>query len=531
MIFDLQRRTSVSTVERDERQPTKSALKAIIEAHEATIADLQRRTAALTAELEERRATTSALEATIAAHDVAIKTRDGTIRDLLDSSSWKATEPLRVVSRTSRRSLRSLRRALRSVYGSSTVQTSHAVQSIRLAFARPHSRSPSRKPASPIETIDTVSKLIRESKRRHGPIGPPKLGTSADKKRLKVSVIAWDLTHNPLGRAYLIADVLRNDYDVEIIGSTFPRFGSDIWKPLRDCSRVPIKSAPGDCFPTYFRTMQALAENIEGDVLFVSKPRLPSLELAILAKIRRNRPIILDIDDYELSFFKNGMPLSLDQLKAHRTVLDADVPYGEAWTRYCESLIPHVEHVTVSNKELRKKYGGTILPHIRDERDFDPTVYPRDTIRRALGYAPEDKVILFAGTPRMHKGLSCLVTALRELDRPIYKLLVVGSPADGKVAEVLRRVDPNRVRMLPDVPFSDLPGYLCAADLVALLQDEEAPPSAFQMPAKFTDALSMGIPILASNAPPLVNLANDGLVELLGNASPAQKIDEIILQL
>ena len=342
-----------------------------------------------------------------------------------------------------------------------------------------------------------------------------------------MSVIAWDLAHNPLGRAYLIADVLRNDYDVEIIGSTFPRFGSDIWKPLRDCSRVPIKSVPGDCFPTYFRTMQALAENIEGDVLFVSKPRLPSLELAILAKIRRNRPIILDIDDYELSFFENGMPLSLDELKAHRTVLDADVPYGEVWTGYCQSLIPHVEQVTVSNEELRKKYGGTILPHIRDERDFDPSVYPRDTIRRALGFAPEDKVILFAGTPRMHKGLSRLVTALGELNCPTYKLLVVGSPADGNVTGLFHPVAPNRVTMLPDVPFSDLPGYLCAADLVALLQDEEAPPSAFQMPAKFTDALSMGIPILASNAPPLVNLANDGLVELLGSASPAHKIDEI----
>ena len=344
-----------------------------------------------------------------------------------------------------------------------------------------------------------------------------------------MSVIAWDLAHNPLGRAYLIADVLRNDYEVEIVGSTFPRFGNDIWKPLRDCSRVPIRSFPGDDFPAHFTRMQALAEHIDGDVLFVSKPRLPSLELAILAKIRRNRPTILDIDDHELSFFDNQEPLTLGQLKAHRRTLDAYVPYGEAWTRYSETLIPHFEHVTVSNKELKKKYGGTILPHIRDERDFDPAPYPRDAIRRALGFAAEDKIILFAGTPRVHKGLSRLVAALSELDRPNYKLLIVGTPADGGVTEILRRVVSNRVTMLSDVPFSDLPGYLCAADLVALFQDEGAPPSAFQMPAKFTDALSMGIPVLASNAPPLVNLANDVLVELLGDASPAQKIDEIFL--
>ena len=129
----------------------------------------------------------------------------------------------------------------------------------------------------------------------------------------------------------------------------------------------------------------------------------------------------------------------------------------------------------------------------------------------------------------MHKGLSRLVNALRELNRPTYKLLIIGTPADGDVAETLRRVDPSRVMILPDIPFSDLPGYLCAADLIPLLQDEEAPPSTFQMPAKFTDALSMGIPVLASNAPPLVTLANAGLVELLGDASPAQKIEEVFL--
>ena len=37
----------------------------------------------------------------------------------------------------------------------------------------------------------------------------------------------------------------------------------------------------------------------------------------------------------------------------------------------------------------------------------------------------------------------------------------------------------------------------------------------------------MSIPMVASNVPPLIDAANDGLLELLGNATPAQKIDEI----
>ena len=354
------------TAERDERPTATTTLGATIkanqatnEAHEATIADLRRRIATLTAEQDERQAVTSALEATIEARDATIRARDGSIRELLNSTSWKAAQPLRVVSRTSKRSLRTLRRALRVAYGLGTGQTSHAVQSIRFALARPRARVASSNPASPIETPNPFPGSFRESKQQHSPPEPSKLETLADKKRLKVSVVAWDLAHNPLGRAYLIADVLRNDYDVEIIGSTFPDFGSDIWAPLRDCSRVAIKSVLGGHFPAHFRTMQALAEHIDGDLLFVSKPRLPSLELAILAKIRRDRPIILDIDDSELHFFDNQEPLSLEELRANRAALDVDIPYGEAWTRYSESLIPHVDKITVSNEELRKRYGGT----------------------------------------------------------------------------------------------------------------------------------------------------------------------------
>ena len=399
---------------------------------------------------------------------------------------------------------------------------------MRFALAESPERVQTKRSTRPIEVSNSVSEIIRESRRRHVEGTPRNTQRRPDKKVLKITVIAWDLAHNPLGRAYLLADVLRHEYDVELVGATFPDFGNDIWKPLRDCSHVKIKHVPGAYFPAYFRTMEAMAEHVEGNVLYVSKPRLPSLELAILAKLKRNRPIILDIDDHELSFFGTREPLSLEELRAERSNLDVDVPFGEAWTRHCETLIPLVDQITVSNEALQGRYGGIVLPHVRDESEFDPTIYPREEIRRELGFVPEDRVILFAGTPRKHKGLSRLIAALRELNRPTYKLLVVGSPADGAVTRLLRYVDPSRATLVPDVPYSDLPGYLCAADLVPLLQDEEESVSAFQMPAKFTDALAMGIPVLASNVPPLVDVGNDGLVELLGNATPAQKIDEIL---
>ena len=314
---------------------------------------------------------------------------------------------------------------------------------------------------------------------------------------------------------------------MEIVGPEFSQFGEDIWAPLRGCSRVAIKSFPGEDFPGYFLRMEAVAKQIDGDVLYVSKPRLPGLELGILAKLHRNRPIILDIDDYEPGFFRNTTPLTLHELKAREGRRDFFRPAAESWSRYCESLVPLFEQLTVSNDELRKRYQGVVLPHLRSEHDFDPAAYPRGRIRARLGFGRDDKVVLFAGTLRMHKGVGEIADALKSLNCPKYKLMIVGSPPDEETRRFVDGLQYERITVVPDVPFHDLPGYVCAGDLVCLLQDGKSVVSSYQMPAKLTDALAMGVPVLASDAPPLRNLVDGGLVEVLGGASLSEKIDEI----
>lgn len=46
---------------------------------------------------------------------------------------------------------------------------------------------------------------------------------------MKISILTPDLSHNCLGRAYLIAKILQRHYEVEIVG---PIFGDGIWRPL-----------------------------------------------------------------------------------------------------------------------------------------------------------------------------------------------------------------------------------------------------------------------------------------------------------
>ena len=457
--------------------------------------------------------------------DKWLKDRDKRIDELYNSTSWKITAPLRVLSRCIRWLLRNLRRAIKLFFWLGTGQFSRAIEAVRNIRAKSGRKTAARPEAGQLEVTDRLEKLIREHRKEQRPA--VRRQSVAGASRTRITVITWDLGHNPLGRAYLLADVLRHDYDVEVVGAHFPRFGNDVWEPLRNCSRVAVKSFPGGNFPEHFKGMEDIARQIEGDVIYVSKPRLPGLELAILAKLHRNRPVIVDVDDYEPGFFKNREPLSLKQVKRKRHRPDFFCPHDETWTRYGESLIPMFEQVTVSNEELRKKFGGMVLPHIRDEHDFDPTVYPREAIRTALGFTRDDKVILFAGTPRMHKGFTRIAMALESLKRSDYKLLIVGSPVDNEARRFFAGIKSARVKVVPNVPFSDLPGYLCAGDLICLLQDREQVTARFQMPGKFTDGLSMGIPVLATDVPPLVNLAQKGLVELLGDTPLERKIDEI----
>ena len=376
-----------------------------------------------------------------------------------------------------------------------------------------------------------VSQLIR-----HRRIGDMRQGCSepasevagaGEKPRTKVTVVAWDLGHNPLGRAYLLADMLRRNYTVELIGANFPRFGRSLWEPLRGCSRVTVKGFSGSRFPSHFQNMERVAGQIDGDVIVVSKPRLPGLELAILAKLHRNRPIVLDIDDYELGFFDKRTPLTLGDVKRKRHEADFRFPQDETWTRFSETLIPLFEQLTVSNRALQQRYGGLLVPHARDEQDFDPISWPRDAIRTALGFSSNDKVVLFAGTPRLHKGFGEVVLALQRLSRRDCKLLIVGLPVDHHARRFLKSVDSATVKVIPNVPFSDLPGYLCVGDLVCLFQQPGQAASRFQMPAKFTDALAMGIPVLASGTPLFASLANAGLLELLDDDSVSRKIESV----
>ena len=236
------------------------------------------------------------------------------------------------------------------------------------------------------------------------------------KSRGRAAVISWDLGHNPAGRAYVLYQLLKTNWQVDLIGPMWSRYGNSIWAPLEN-SDLNIKSFLCNDISEFVPKAEALVSSQPYDIVYVCKPRLPSLYIGALIKEACNCPLILDVDDFELSFFKNEEYASADDLKAeiHEALHQ---PFEELATRYAQSLISSADAITVSNSALRKRFGGHIVRHARDEDEFVNSTSRRESARSRLGISADDFALIFIGTPRPHKGVLQVAQALDSLEDP-----------------------------------------------------------------------------------------------------------------
>jgi len=302
---------------------------------------------------------------------------------------------------------------------------------------------------------------------------------------VKVSVLCFDLSDNALGRAELLARLLSPRYDVEVVG---PQFADTVWRPVAQ-SAIRHRGVRARSCPGFARTIPSLLRLIDGDVLYASKPRPTSFGLGLLARARRGRPLLLDVDDWELGFFyRSGFWGGVGR------ALNLGDPNGLASTWIAEQLVPSADALTVASDFLQRRFGGALVPHVRDTEVWDPARHDRTASRAALGVG-DRRVVMFLGTPRRYKGVEDLVEAMQALDDRVLLVLVGVDPASGWAA---RWSGSSRVRVVGEIPFDDVPRMLVAADVVAVPQ-RATTDTIGQVPAKLIDAMAMARPIVATD--------------------------------
>ena len=327
-----------------------------------------------------------------------------------------------------------------------------------------------------------------------------------------VAVVSWCLAHNPVGRAMVLAEVAAAaNLSCEIVGPIFPSYGEDLWPPLRDSARdVDVYGFLAPSFAEFVEGAIRLVTSRPAEIAWVSKPRLPSLVIGFLYKHIHGASLVLDIDDDELAFVRADAPLSLDDFLRERTSADWREPHAKRWTQLANAMIPYADAITVCNPVLQRKFGGAIVRHARGEAQFEAARTKRDAVRREFGFSATDKVILFLGTPRRHKGVLEVARALRAIADPNAVFCIVGTVLDRELRKELGAFEDVRIALHPDQPYSRLAEMNAMADVVCVLQDPLDPIAWSQTPAKLTDAIATGTTILATAVPPILDLMEGG---------------------
>jgi glycosyltransferase involved in cell wall biosynthesis len=304
---------------------------------------------------------------------------------------------------------------------------------------------------------------------------------------VKISVLAFDLSDNATGRADLLARLLAPRWEVEVVG---PRFGAAVWRPAIGgaVSHRALAVDGARRYPRFARLWRDLLARADGDVLYASKPRPTSYGAALLARRQRRRPLLLDIDDWEVGFFRRaGAWGTLGR------ALNLRNPNGLPWTWLMERLAGRADGLTVASRFLQRRFGGTLITHVRDTEAWDPARYDRAEARARLGVGAE-RVVMFLGTPRGHKGVDDLVEAVGELGAGV-RLVLVGADLEGEAAR--RWAARPWVRLVGEIAFDDVPRYLVAADAVAVPQRATSD-TVGQVPAKIFDAMALARPIVST---------------------------------
>lgn len=340
---------------------------------------------------------------------------------------------------------------------------------------------------------------------------------------MKISILTPALSRNCLGRAYLLAKILQRHYEVEIVG---PIFGDGIWEPVANDESITYKSVKiHGRFKLYWK-IRELASKIDGDVIYASKPLFTSFGVGLTKKLSNSKPLILDIDDWEMGFKKESCSrLSLTQsFKSLATFALYFYNMGSYLnTLFGEKLSHLADEITVSNSFLKDKFGGIVVWHGRDTEAFDPAKFDKYLLREKYQIEETKKVVMFFGTPGVHKGIEDLINAIDSIKVQDIVLVIVGIDRDyysQNLVKIGKEMLGDRFRIFGLQPFERVPEFLAMADIVVIPQKKNFA-SVGQVPAKVFDAMAMAKPIIATNVSDLPEIL-DGCGWIVEPDTPEQ---------
>ncbi len=297
-----------------------------------------------------------------------------------------------------------------------------------------------------------------------------------------ITLLAASLRSNLMSRAYILAKLLEPEFRVHIVG---PGSHDEVWAPIRSDPTLDIRPFQVTSAFDLRRGRRSIVKKyIEGDLIYAMKPVNTSFGLGLTARRILDRPLLLDIEEWELGLISESIYWEARLMK-WQWLQD---PGSPLYTRMLERRVHEADAITVSNAFLHKRYGGMWLPHARDPEQFTPQgiVIPPNH---------QDPTVLTCGSIRNHKGFDLLLNAWNQIKHPTASLRIVGVPDDHPIVAERRWGD--RVSIEPPIPLSEVPSVLNDATIVVVPQ-RSSRASRGQLPTRLIDAMAAGRTIVST---------------------------------
>ena len=331
-----------------------------------------------------------------------------------------------------------------------------------------------------------------------------------DFKKLKISIISPEMSGAGVVRSFLLAQALKMlNYQVEILG--FLVEGKNIYvTPAFDVSIFSV--AVDDNYQNFISASPKILEKVDGDIIYAVKPRSSSFGISLIKKVMSRRPLVLDIDDWELSwqggddwkYSPNPKQLAKDILKKDGVLRNPDYRF---YLKLMEKLVSYSDAVTVNTKFIQNRFGGVYLPNGKDTTLFDPSKYNPE-MSRSRYHLSEYKILMFPGAPRPYKGVEDVLMALDLIDQSDLKLVIVGGSPYDNYDDILMETWGRWIIKLPNFPAEKMPEIVAAAHVIVVPQRDH-PATRAQFPLKLTDGMSMAKPVLASRVGDIPEILGD----------------------
>ncbi|YAF95948.1 MAG: glycosyltransferase family 4 protein [Nodularia sp. CChRGM 3473] len=357
--------------------------------------------------------------------------------------------------------------------------------------------------------------------------------------QLKVSILVSDLSSAGAGRwggggvrSFLLAQALQKlNYRVEILGFVFGDEPAVIPQ-----SEIPVSYINGYNYPQFILSASQLLQKIDGDIIYAMRPKPTTFGLSMLKKLKSRQPVILDIDDWELSWYGGEKwRYRPSPKKIFRDVFKADgalrYPDHPLYLKWVEGMTKNANAITIHTQFLKERFGGVYLPNGKDTDLFNPDHYDPEESRARYGLSGY-RILMFPGAPRPYKGVEDILMALEQLNQPDLRLVIVGgSPYDDYDAQLMEKWGRWMIK-LPKYPSQEMPQIVAAAHVVVVPQ-RNTPAALAQFPLKLTDGMAMAKPVLATRVGDIPEILGENgyLVEPSCPEQIAEKIQWIFQNL